>query len=65
VADRGAARMARIEKLRKLLEGGAVRLRPLPGRTIERRRELAFSLRKAMIAARRDSLRRFDGLRED
>jgi hypothetical protein len=40
-------------------------LRSRPGRTIERRRELTVSLQKAMIAARHDSLRRFDGLRED
>jgi hypothetical protein len=65
VADRVAARVARIERLRKLLDGGSARLRPRPGRTIERRRELTVSLRKAMIAVRQDSLRRFDGLRED
>jgi hypothetical protein len=58
LADRDAARMARIEKLRKLLEGGPVRLRPLPGRTIARRRELTFSLQKAMMAQRQDLLGR-------
>lgn len=56
-AERAEARRARIETLRKLLNGGPARLRPRPGRVLDRRRSLEMSLRRALIAAREAVLR--------
>lgn len=56
-AERAEARAARIEKLRKLLVGGPARLRPRPGRVLDRRGSLEMSLRRALIATRQDVLR--------
>jgi hypothetical protein len=53
-AERAEARARRIERLRKLLEGGPARLHPRPGRTLDRRGALKLSLRRAMIAARQE-----------
>jgi hypothetical protein len=50
--ERAEARMKRIEKLRAKLAGGSLRVKPLPGRTILRRRELELSLRRALIRER-------------
>jgi hypothetical protein len=56
--ERAEARGVRIEKLRKQLDGGPARLRPSPpGRTLDRRRSLELSLKRAMVAAREDLLR--------
>jgi len=50
----------RIERLRELLYGGApVRLKPRPGRTIDRRGRTELALRRALIAER-SRLTRFD-----
>jgi hypothetical protein len=54
---RADARRARIERLRALLEGGPARLRPRPGRVLDRRGSLELSLRRALISARRGVLR--------
>jgi hypothetical protein len=54
--ERDAARIARLQKLRELLDGGPARLHPRPGRTLDRRRELTISLRRAMIRERQDLL---------
>jgi hypothetical protein len=54
-----AARVARLQRLRKLLNGDAARQNPRPGRALDRRRELTISLRRAMIRQREDLL---DGL---
>jgi hypothetical protein len=51
-AERAQARARRIEKLRAKLEGGSLRVRPVPGRGIERRRALELSLRRAEVVAR-------------
>jgi hypothetical protein len=56
-AERAAARVRRIEKLRARLAGGPARLYPRPGRTLDRRGSLEVSLRRAMVAARQDLLR--------
>jgi hypothetical protein len=45
-------RSQRIERLREKLNGGAARLRPMPGRTLDRRRRLEQALRRALIAER-------------
>jgi hypothetical protein len=45
-------RSRRIERLREKLNGGAARLRPRPGRTLDRRRRLEQALRRALIADR-------------
>jgi hypothetical protein len=50
--ERDAARVARLQKLRELLDGGPARLRPRRGRSLDRRRELTLSLRRAMIRQR-------------
>jgi hypothetical protein len=57
--ERDAARLARLQKLRELLASGAARLSPRRGRSLDRRRELTISLRRAMIRQRQDLL---DGL---
>ena len=56
-AEKGEARRARIERLRKQLEGGPARLRPRKGRVLERRTSLQASLRRALVAAREGVLR--------
>jgi hypothetical protein len=62
--EREAAWMARLQKLRELLDGGAVRLRPRPGRALDRRRELTVSLRRSLIRQRQDLLpKQLDGLK--
>jgi hypothetical protein len=47
----------RIERLRQKLNGGAARLRPRPGRTLDRRRWLERALRLALIAERKEKLK--------
>jgi hypothetical protein len=56
MVERDDARMARLQKLRRLLEGGPARLRPRPGRALDRRRELTISLRRSMIRQRQHLL---------
>ena len=57
MAEKAAARRARIEKLRARLEGGPARLKPSPpGRTLDRRRSLEMSLKRALIVARQGQL---------
>jgi hypothetical protein len=64
VVERDAARMVRIARLRAMLYGEPARLRPRKGRTMDRRRELTISLRRAMIVLRQDLLtRRSAGLK--
>jgi hypothetical protein len=55
-AERADARAQRIERLSKLLQGGPARLNPRPGRTLDRRDALEFSLRRALIATRQGLL---------
>jgi hypothetical protein len=55
-AERAEARAQRIERLSKLLEGGPAPLYPRPGRTLDRRGALEFSLRRAVIATRQGLL---------
>jgi hypothetical protein len=50
--------MARIARLKALLYGEPARLKPRKGRTMDRRRQLTISLRRAMIVVRQDLLRR-------
>ena len=62
--ERDVARVARLRKLRELLDGGPVRLHPRPGRKLDRRRALTVSWRRGMIRERQDLLRlRREGLR--
>jgi hypothetical protein len=62
-AERDAARAARLQKLRELLNGDPARLHPRRGRSLDRRRELTISLRRALIRQRQDLLpQRLDGL---
>jgi hypothetical protein len=62
--ERDAARMARLQKLRELLDGGPARLHPRPGRRLDRRWSLTVSWRRGMIRERQDLLRRrCDGLK--
>jgi hypothetical protein len=56
-AERAKARRARIERLRRLLNGNPARLHPRPGRVLDRRGSLEMSLRRALIAARQDLLK--------
>jgi hypothetical protein len=56
--EREEARMARLQKLRELLDGGPARLYPRRGRSLDRRRELTISLRRAMIRQRQHLLPR-------
>jgi hypothetical protein len=57
--EREAARQRRIEKLRKLIDGGPAWLNPRPGRTLDRRWCLTVSLRRAQIVERWEVLRRW------
>jgi hypothetical protein len=50
--ERDVARMARLHKLRELLDGGPVRLHPRPGRKLDRRWSLTVSWRRGMIRER-------------
>jgi hypothetical protein len=64
LVERDVARVARLQKLRKLLDGGPVRLHPRPGRRLDRRWSLSVSYRRGMIRERQDLLRlRHEGLR--
>jgi hypothetical protein len=49
----------RIKRLRERLQGGPARLKPRPGRTIDRRARTELALRRALIAER-VWLKRFD-----
>ena len=61
--ERDVARLARLQKLRQLLDGGPARLHPRPGRRLDRRWSLTVSWRRGMIRERQDLLRqRRDGL---
>jgi hypothetical protein len=55
-AERAEARAGRIENLRARLDGGPARLNPRPGRTLDRRGALEFSLRRALFATRQGLL---------
>jgi hypothetical protein len=62
--ERDVARVARLQKLRELLDGGPVRSHPRPGRRLDRRWSLTVSWRRGMIRERQDLLRlRREGLR--
>jgi hypothetical protein len=62
--ERDVARVARLHKLRELLDGGPVRLHPRPGRRLDRRWSLTVSWRRGMIREREDLLRlRHSGLK--
>jgi hypothetical protein len=62
--ERDVARVARLQKLRELLDGGPARLHPRPGRKLDRRWSLTVSYRRGMIRERQDLLRlRRDGLK--
>ena len=62
--ERDVARLARLKKLRELLDGGPVRLHPRPGRKLDRGWSLTVSYRRGMIRERQDLLRlRREGLR--
>jgi hypothetical protein len=56
-AQRSMARERRIEELRKLIDSGPARLNPRPGRVLDRRLWLTFSLRRAKIVKRWEVLR--------
>ena len=56
--EREIARERRIDKLRKLIDGGPARLNPRTGRTLDRRWSLTYSLRRAVIVKRLELLRR-------
>ena len=53
-AERDAARVTRLRKLRELLDGGPARLHPRRGRSLDRQCELTISLRRALIRQRQD-----------
>jgi hypothetical protein len=55
--ERDTARLARLQKLRELLDGGPARLHPRPGRRLDRRWSLTVSWRRGMIRERQDLLR--------
>jgi hypothetical protein len=55
--ERAEARAQRIEKLKAKLAGGSIRARPRAGRSVERRRELELSLRRALIVEREGLLK--------
>jgi hypothetical protein len=62
--ERDVARLARLQKLRELLDGGPARLHPRPGRRLDRRWSLMVSWRRGMIRERQDLMRlRRDGLK--
>jgi hypothetical protein len=52
-------RSQRIERLRERLQGGPARIKPRPGRTLDRRARTEQALRRALIAER-SGLKRFD-----
>jgi hypothetical protein len=57
-AERAEARAKRIERLQKQLAGGPARLKPSPpGRTLDRRKSLEMSLRRAKIVAQQSLMR--------
>jgi hypothetical protein len=56
-AERAEARARRIEGLRAQLGGGPLRLRPRPGRVMDRRGALELRLRRARIVGRLSVLR--------
>jgi hypothetical protein len=56
-SQRSAARDQRIEKLNKLVNDGPARVNPRPGRVLDRRLWLTFSLRRAKIVKRWEVLR--------
>ena len=47
----------RVERLEAVLYGGPARLHPRPGRTLDRRRSLQLSLKRAQVSAREGLLR--------
>ena len=55
----------RIERLRKLLASPVARLKPRVGRTLDRRKRLEVSLRRALIVERRKALRGADKVCDD
>jgi hypothetical protein len=57
--EREAARERRIERLRKLIDGGPARVNPRPGRVLDRHWSLTISLRRAQIVKRWEVLRRW------
>jgi hypothetical protein len=62
--ERDTARVARLQKLGELLDGGPARLHPRLGRWLDRRSSLTVSWRRGMIRERQDLLRlRRDGLK--
>jgi hypothetical protein len=62
--ERDVARLARLQNLRKQLDGGPARLHPRPGRRLDRRWSLTVSWRRGMIRQRQDLLQlRRDGLK--
>jgi hypothetical protein len=62
--ERDVARVARLHKLRELLDDRPVRLHPRPGRKLDRRSSLTVSWRRGMIREREDLLRlRHSGLK--
>jgi hypothetical protein len=60
-----ADKTGRIERLRKLLGSPAARLKPRVGRTLDRRKCLEVSLKRALIVERRKALRGADKVCED
>jgi hypothetical protein len=50
-------KIGRIERLRKLLYGSPARLHPRPGRALDRRRDLEWALRRALIVQRQGRLK--------
>jgi hypothetical protein len=56
-AQRATARERRIEELRKQIDDSPARLNPRPGRVLDRRLWLTFSLRRAKIVKRWEVLR--------
>jgi hypothetical protein len=57
--ERAKQRNRRIEQLRAQLQGGPVRLKPRPGRVLDRRRDLQISLRRGLVVKRLDMLQRW------
>jgi hypothetical protein len=47
--EKAEARRVQVERLKAKLEGGPLRFKPRPGRTIDRRRSLELSLTRALI----------------
>jgi hypothetical protein len=57
--ERETARERRFERLRMLIDGDPARLNPRPGCSLDRRRWVTLSLRRAMIVKRWEMLRRW------